>query len=79
MLVLARRESERIWIGESILLTVVMVKNGQVRLAFEALVEVAIDREEVRTRRQEFHLCPGREPSDGDGRVGANDGTQRAE
>ncbi|MFN4261641.1 MAG: carbon storage regulator [Gemmataceae bacterium] len=54
MLVLSRRERERIWIGESILLTVVAVKNGQVRLAFEAPEGVAIDREEVRKRRQEF-------------------------
>ncbi len=54
MLVLARRERERIRIGESVLLTVVAVRNGQVRLAFEAPKGVTIDREEVRQRRQEF-------------------------
>lgn len=54
MLVLSRREHERIWIGESVLLTVVAVKKGQVRLAFEAPEGVAIDREEVRKRRHEF-------------------------
>jgi len=53
MLVLARREHERIWIGESVLLTGVAVRNGQVRMAFEAPEGVTIDREEVRKRRQE--------------------------
>jgi carbon storage regulator len=54
MLVLVRREHERIWIGESVVLTVVAVRNGQVRLAFEAPEGVTIDREEVRKRRREI-------------------------
>jgi carbon storage regulator len=62
MLVLVRREHERIWIGESIVLTVVAVRNGQVRLAFEAPEGVTIDREEVRKRRREILPCaPGRD------------------
>jgi carbon storage regulator len=58
MLVLSRRERERIWIGESVLLTVVEVRGGQVRLAFEAPEGVCIDREEVRGRRREFLPVP---------------------
>lgn len=54
MLVLNRKKREQIWIGESILLTVVAVGNGKVRLGFEAPEGVVIDREEVRARRQEF-------------------------
>jgi carbon storage regulator len=53
MLVLTRKKSESIWIGESILLTVVELSKGEVRLAFEAPPDVSIDREEVRARRRE--------------------------
>lgn len=51
MLVLSRKRCERIWIGESILLTVVALNKGEVRLAFEAPADVSIDREEVRNKR----------------------------
>ena len=51
MLVLNRKTGERICIGASVVVTVVAVRNGQVRLAFEASSGVAIDREEVRQRR----------------------------
>jgi carbon storage regulator len=54
VLVLSRKEGERIWIGESVQLTVVEVKGNQVRLAFVAPPAVSIDRDEVRARRQEF-------------------------
>jgi carbon storage regulator len=64
MLVLTRKEHERIWIGESILLTVVAVRNGRVRLAFEAPEGVTIDREEVRNRRREF--LPGAQQTTAD-------------
>jgi carbon storage regulator len=53
MLVLSRRNGERVWIGASVVVTVVSVANGQVRLAFDAPARVAIDREEVRQRRQQ--------------------------
>jgi carbon storage regulator len=71
MLVLARKKGERIWIGESILLTVVTVRNGQVRLAFEAPDSVAIDREEVRNRRQEFLPVAQQTTADRDRRASA--------
>jgi carbon storage regulator len=53
MLVLNRKEGQRVHIGASVVVTVVQVRNGQVRLAFEAPPQVAIDREEV--RRQKRH------------------------
>lgn len=58
MLVLSRKKSERIWIGEAVLLTVVELSKGEVRLAFEAPAGVRIDREEVRTRHRQFLSAP---------------------
>ncbi len=47
MLVLSRKEGERIFIGEDIVITVVAFKGGAVRLGFDAPKEVQIRREEV--------------------------------
>lgn len=52
MLVLSRKTGQRIRIGASVVLTVVEARNGQVRLAFDAPPEVAIDREEIRQRKR---------------------------
>jgi carbon storage regulator len=49
MLVLARKENERIVIDGNIVLTVVRVSGGAVRLGIEAPREVAIKREELLT------------------------------
>ena len=51
MLILARYENERIYIGNNITLTVVEIRDGTVRLGFEAPPEIRVDREEVRERR----------------------------
>ena len=48
MLVLSRKAGEQVCIGDSVVVTVVAVRNGQVRLAFDAPSGVAIDREELR-------------------------------
>ncbi len=48
MLVLSRRESERIRLGESIVVTVVRVAGGRVRLGIEAPAEVRVLRDELR-------------------------------
>ena len=48
MLVLSRKDSERILIGPSIVLTVVRIEGSKVRLGIEAPPEVAIVREELR-------------------------------
>lgn len=47
MLVLSRKRSERIWIGEDIQITIVKLDRNQVRIGIEAPPEVAIVREEV--------------------------------
>jgi carbon storage regulator len=47
MLVLARKETERILIGKSIVLTVVKVQGGIVRLGIDAPPEIQIAREEL--------------------------------
>jgi len=49
MLVLTRKPGERLVIGDNIVVTVVSVRNGQVRLGFEAPREVAIRRQEIIT------------------------------
>ena len=47
MLVLSRRESERIRLGESIVVTVVRVSGDKVRLGIEAPPNVLVLREEL--------------------------------
>ena len=47
MLVLSRKPGEQIVIGDSIVVTVVQVRGGQVRIGFEAPDSVSILREEI--------------------------------
>lgn len=47
MLVLSRRESERIKLGDSIVLTVVKVSGDKVRLGIEAPGDLLVLREEL--------------------------------
>ena len=54
MLVLSRKPAETIIINGSIRVTVVSVKGDQVRIGIETLPEVAVDREEVHRRRQQW-------------------------
>jgi carbon storage regulator len=51
MLVLSRRESERIKVGDSIVLTVLRVTGERVRLGIEAPPEVVVLREELQPRQ----------------------------
>lgn len=51
LLVLTRRIGERIVIGENIEITVVGVHGEQVRLAVSAPKDVAVDRAEIRARK----------------------------
>ena len=53
MLVLSRRECERIRLGDSIVITVVRVTGDRVRLGIEAPPDVAVLREELERRRPE--------------------------
>jgi carbon storage regulator len=61
MLVLSRKPGERIRIGTRVVLTVLSLKQGRVRLAFEAPNDVAIFREEVWPPWLEFALPEGSE------------------
>lgn len=47
MLVLSRKRSEKIWIGDDICITVVRLDRHQVRLGIDAPGHVSIVREEV--------------------------------
>ena len=50
MLVLSRKESERIRLGDSIVVTVVRVSGGKVRLGIEAPADMVVLREELSDR-----------------------------
>ncbi len=50
MLVLSRRESERIYLGDSIVVTVVKLSGDRVRLGIEAPSDVLVLRSELQSR-----------------------------
>lgn len=50
MLVLSRKQNERLFIGDNIVIKIVRVAGGVVRLGIEARAAVQIQREEVRSR-----------------------------
>jgi len=52
MLVLSRRETERIRLGKSIVVTVVRVAGDKVRLGIEAPADVLVLRDELDTRSE---------------------------
>ena len=52
MLVLSRREHERIRLGDSIVLTVVQIAGERVRLGIEAPADVIVLRDELEPCRQ---------------------------
>lgn len=53
MLVLSRKVGQRLHIGEGIVLTVLQLKNRQVRLGIEAPEDVDVFREEIRNQWRE--------------------------
>ena len=58
MLILSRRLEESLHIGTDIVVTVLGIKGNQVRLGIRAPDDVAVDREEVRLRKQqELHVA----------------------
>jgi carbon storage regulator len=56
MLVLSRRETERIKLGDSIVVTVVKVAGDRVRLGIEAPMDVLVLRGELESRPVEAPL-----------------------
>jgi carbon storage regulator len=53
MLVLSRRENERIRLGDSIVVTVVKLAGDRVRLGIEAPADMRVLREELERRQTE--------------------------
>lgn len=51
MLILTRRVGEKILIGDRIIVTVNEIRGSQVRIGIEAPTDTAVDREEVRERK----------------------------
>jgi carbon storage regulator len=62
MLVLSRKPGEQVVLGNGITLTVVEVRGGRVRLAFDAPAQVRIRRAELARRPGE---PPGADPDGG--------------
>lgn len=56
MLVLSRRESERIRVGENIVVTVVRVSGDRVRLGIEAPADVVVLRDELEPYQERRHV-----------------------
>ena len=52
MLMLERRDGQKIVINDNIILTVKIVSGGRVKLGFEAPENIRIDREEIHERRK---------------------------
>jgi carbon storage regulator len=53
MLILTRRISERLMIGNDVIVSVLGVKGNQVRLGIDAPKEVSVHREEIYNKIQE--------------------------
>jgi len=62
MLVLSRKESQRIQVGDSIVLTIVRVNGDRVRVGIEAPAEIQVRRGELPPH---FPPATGTEPSRG--------------
>ncbi len=58
MLVLSRRETERIKLGKSIVLTVIRVSKDRVRLGIEAPPDVLVLREELDAQGHSDTIAP---------------------
>jgi carbon storage regulator len=61
MLILSRRESERVHLGDDIILTIVRVNGDKVRIGVEAPSHIKILRTELELDSKESH--PGQEQS----------------
>jgi len=71
MLVLTRKLGENIRIGDTVKITVLEVRSGQVKLGIEAPPEVKVHREEIYARIQEENRrAAGQKPAPGTGGSG---------
>lgn len=66
MLVLSRKVSERIWIGEEISVTIVRINGNAVRVGIDAPSHLPVIRDELKERRekaaQEAEAAPCEHP-----------------
>lgn len=62
MLVLSRKQSQRIRLGDSITVTVVRISGDKVRLGIEAPPDMLVLRDELERRCPPQHPAAGREP-----------------
>ena len=58
MLVLSRKEGEKIRIGQDIVITITAIKGGRVKLGIEAPTEVPVLRGELQRTVDEFRQPP---------------------
>lgn len=58
MLVLSRKENERVFIGDDIVITILRAKGNAIRVGIEAPADVQIQREEVRGREDRSYDEP---------------------
>lgn len=58
MLVLSRKEGERIKLGDSVVLTIVRVSGDKVRLGIEAPADVLVLREELKPFERPAQVLP---------------------
>jgi carbon storage regulator len=58
MLVLSRKEGERLVIGDKIVVTVVALDGGRVKLGIDAPPQIGIEREEILDRWRADSLAP---------------------
>ncbi len=63
MLVLSRRENERIRLGDSIVVTVVRLAGDRVRLGIEAPADILVLRDELEPQRHPSAPPPSPPPS----------------
>jgi carbon storage regulator len=67
MLVLGRRENEKIVIGEGIVVTVVAIQGNRVRLGIEAPPQVRVHRQEIAASLESHYplvpVCRASEPA----------------
>ena len=73
MLVLTRKLGENIRIGDSVKITVLEVRSGQVKLGIEAPPEVKVHREEIYARIQEENRRAQSGPATHEGGAGGGD------
>jgi len=52
MLVLSRKVSERIWIGDQICVTIVRINGNAVRVGIDAPAHLSVVRDELKQRQQ---------------------------